>query len=161
MLLSYYKGGLITENNVFVFSSPALVTQCCVRKPPATFQPLHTRKPSSTCNWQNRVQFRYSWTGLDRSQKGEVKSGMERCQVLCEQGVMYEEGKYNKDWYNFYVNILFYLFMFFFLWFRSEFITFTPLSQLCCHLYLLCCVLVLNASSEYFLNMMKLKKKPV
>lgn len=39
MLLSYYKGGLITENNVFVFSSPALVTQCCVCKPPATFQP--------------------------------------------------------------------------------------------------------------------------
>lgn len=33
MLLSYYKGGLITENNVFVFSSPALVTQCRARKP--------------------------------------------------------------------------------------------------------------------------------
>lgn len=30
MLFSYYKGGLITENNVFVFSSSALVTQCCV-----------------------------------------------------------------------------------------------------------------------------------
>lgn len=31
MLLSYYKGGLITENNVFVFSSAVLVTQCYVR----------------------------------------------------------------------------------------------------------------------------------
>lgn len=31
MLLSYYKGGLITENNVFVFSSAVLVTQCNVR----------------------------------------------------------------------------------------------------------------------------------
>lgn len=68
MLLSYYKGGLITENNVFVFSSTDLVTQCCVRKPPATFQPRHTRKPSSTCNWQNRVHFRYSRIALERSQ---------------------------------------------------------------------------------------------
>lgn len=31
MLLSYYKGGLNTENNVFVFSSAVLVTQCYVR----------------------------------------------------------------------------------------------------------------------------------
>lgn len=37
MLLSYYKGGSITENNVFVFSSPALVTQCRVRKPQQLF----------------------------------------------------------------------------------------------------------------------------
>ena len=39
MPLSCYKGGLIGENNVFVFSSWALVTQRCVREPPATFQP--------------------------------------------------------------------------------------------------------------------------
>lgn len=30
MLLSYYKGGLISENNVFVFSSAVVVTQCYV-----------------------------------------------------------------------------------------------------------------------------------
>lgn len=43
MLLSYYKGGLITENNVFVFSSRALVTQCHVRKPQQLFNPAHKK----------------------------------------------------------------------------------------------------------------------
>lgn len=43
MLLSYYKGGLITENNVFVFSSPALVTQCRGRKPQQLFNPAHKK----------------------------------------------------------------------------------------------------------------------
>lgn len=42
MLLSYYKGGLITENNVFVFSSVVLVTQCYVRA--NLLQLLHTKK---------------------------------------------------------------------------------------------------------------------
>lgn len=44
MLLSYYKGGLITENNVFVFSSAVLVTQCYVRANLQLSNPLRTRK---------------------------------------------------------------------------------------------------------------------
>lgn len=44
MLLSYYKGGLITANNVFVFSFPALVTQCRVLKTPCNFStPAHKK----------------------------------------------------------------------------------------------------------------------
>lgn len=80
MLLSYYKGGLITENNVFVFSSTALVTQCCVCKPPATFHSLHKRNPSSrpTCNWQNGLHLRYSRIVLERGQMGNKgKCGVE------------------------------------------------------------------------------------
>lgn len=41
MLLSYYKGGLITENNVFVFSSAVLVTQCYVRANLQLLKPAH------------------------------------------------------------------------------------------------------------------------
>lgn len=55
MLLSYCKGGLITENNVFVFSSAVLVTQCYVRAPAAA----HT-KGSRYLRLQGAVHFRYS-----------------------------------------------------------------------------------------------------
>lgn len=47
MLLSYYKGGLITENNVFVFSSAVLVTQCYVRV--NLLRLLHTQKAPGSC----------------------------------------------------------------------------------------------------------------
>lgn len=43
MLLSYYKGGLITENNVFVFSSAVLVTQCYVRANLQLLSPAHMK----------------------------------------------------------------------------------------------------------------------
>lgn len=55
MLLSYYKGGLITENNVFVFSSAVLVTQCYVRANLQLSNPLRTRKASGTCDGERRA----------------------------------------------------------------------------------------------------------
>ena len=50
MLLSYHKGRTITENNVFVFSSGALVTQCDAQKPLTTPPPPPTSKRTSTRN---------------------------------------------------------------------------------------------------------------
>lgn len=71
MLLSYYKGGLITENNVFVFSSAVLVTQCYVR---ATLQLLN---PCTHARHQvpamDGVVHRYSRVVLERGQNVEEK----------------------------------------------------------------------------------------
>lgn len=66
MLLSYCKGGLITENNVFVFSSAVLVTQCYVR----TLAAAHA-KGSRYLRLQGAVHFRYSRIVLERSQNVE------------------------------------------------------------------------------------------
>lgn len=71
------------------------------------------------------IQVLLDWTGSQPKEQSKKWNGTVPGPVWI--GVMYEERKYNKDWYNFYVNILFYLFMVFPLWFRSEFISFTPL----------------------------------
>lgn len=74
MLLSYYKGGLITENNVFVFSLAVLVTQCYVHanlqllKPctherhqlPATDSVMHRYSRV----WNGNVEERRNWSGV-------------------------------------------------------------------------------------------------
>lgn len=66
MLLSYYKGGLITENNVFVFSSAVLVTQCYVRanlQLPNPCTHARHRLPAT-----DSVVHRYSRVALEPSQ---------------------------------------------------------------------------------------------
>lgn len=71
MLLSYYKGGLITENNVFVFSSAVLVTQCCVR---ANLQLLNRcTHAGHQVPATDSVVHRYSRVALERGQSVEEK----------------------------------------------------------------------------------------
>lgn len=73
MLLSYYKGGLITENNVFVFSSAVLVTQCYVQllnpctharhQLPATDSVVH-RYSRVVLERRQNVGERRNWSGV-------------------------------------------------------------------------------------------------
>ncbi|MEQ2302509.1 hypothetical protein AMECASPLE_007502, partial [Ameca splendens] len=71
MLLSYYKGGLITENNVFVFSSPALVTQCRVCKPQQLFNSAHKKAIKYLQLTESRaIQFKGSYDPRYTSKPG-------------------------------------------------------------------------------------------
>lgn len=94
MLLSYYKGGLITENNVFVFSSAVLVTQCYVRtnlqllnpctherhQVPATVCLVHRDSRVALERGQN-VEESINWSGVSPVQSARCPP---QCAICCK-----------------------------------------------------------------------------